>query len=86
MYSMRYGTIPIATRTGGLMDTVDSSTGFHIEEHTPDAVFTAVRLAAERFRKNPDDIRKMQREGMSRDFSGDRSIDAYVKLYGELSA
>lgn len=85
MYSMRYGTIPIATRTGGLMDTVDSDTGFHIEGHTPDAVFTAVQHAIERFTGAPEEIREMQLEGMKRDFSEDRSIEAYESLYRELT-
>lgn len=84
MYSMRYGTIPIVTRTGGLVDTVDSDTGFHIEAHTPDAVFDAVARAVTTFQNEPETIQSMQRIGMRRDFSVDQSIGRYVSLYASL--
>jgi len=84
MYSMRYGTIPIVTRTGGLADTVDSTTGFHIEAHTPDAIFAAVAHAVDQYRTNGDEIREMQKTAMSRDFSLDHAAAEYEALYDEL--
>ncbi|MFP4152230.1 MAG: glycogen synthase [Alkalispirochaeta sp.] len=81
MYSMRYGTIPIVTRTGGLVDTVDSTTGFHIEAHTPDAIFYAVAYAVDTYTHRPDEFREMQRAGMNRDFGIDAAILRYEELY-----
>lgn len=81
LYSMRYGTVPIVTRTGGLVDTVDSTTGLHIEAHTPDAVYTAVEAAADLYRSKHDDFVAMQRAGMEIDFGVERSIDRYETLY-----
>lgn len=84
MYAMRYGTIPVVTRTGGLADTVDEKTGFFIEEYSPDGIFNAVRRAIETYTTRPDTIAAMRKSGMRRDFSWDRSAGAYEDLYGEL--
>jgi len=81
MYSMRYGTIPIVTRTGGLVDTVDSTTGFHIEAHTPDAIFDAVSNAIDAYTHRREEFRAMQHAGMSRDFGIDAAIRRYEELY-----
>ena len=35
IYSLHYGTVPIVRATGGLDDTVDSSTGFKFGEYSP---------------------------------------------------
>ncbi len=84
MYSMRYGTIPIVTRTGGLIDSVDSASGFHIEAHTPDAIFSAVSHVVDRYEKERTEILKMQQHAMNRDFSLDNSVEQYIELYDEL--
>jgi starch synthase len=86
MYSMRYGTIPVVTRTGGLVDSVDSSSGFHIEAHTPDAIFAAVSHAVERYYSEGTEILQMQQNAMSRDFGLEHSVAQYMKLYDELLA
>ena len=46
IYSLRYGTVPIVRATGGLADTVDSSTGFVFEEFTPEALQAAITTGA----------------------------------------
>ncbi len=81
MYSMRYGTIPIVTRTGGLADTVDSSTGFHIEAHNPDAVFDAIAHAVAVYTTDREELKRMQHTAMTRDFGLYRSIEQYERLY-----
>src|SRR5262249_51375150 len=46
MYSQRYGTIPVAHRTGGLADTIiDGDTGFLIPEVTSAALIAGVKRA-----------------------------------------
>lgn len=83
MYAMRYGTIPIVTRTGGLADTVDFTTGFQINRYSPESIFSAVARAATVFTTDPPRINAMRIAGMSRDFSWDHSALRYEQLYRE---
>jgi starch synthase len=90
MYSMRFGTVPIVRRVGGLADTVvdvtpESSaalaaTGFVFEEHSPEALVEAVRRAVTAFGDHAL-WAGLMRAGMRRDFSWDRSARAYVEVY-----
>lgn len=84
MYSMRYGTIPIVTRTGGLADTVDTDSGFFIEEPSADAIRHAVTRAINLYQNDRARIDRMRDYGMRRDFGWDRSAQEYASLYGEL--
>jgi starch synthase len=81
MYSMRYGTVPIVTRTGGLADSVDPDTGFLIEEPSASAIRIAVSRAVETYIHDHDRYREMQRNGMARDFSWGRSASSYESVY-----
>jgi len=92
MYSMRYGTVPIVRRIGGLADTVTdvttsrakrSATGFVFEDYTPEALLEAVTRALAAFHDHGLWIELMQ-TGMRQDFSWDRSAREYVKVYERL--
>lgn len=86
MYSLRYGTLPIVRRTGGLADTVvDRVTGFSFEDHSADALVTAVQRALAVYRDGRA-LLKMQRAAMKQDFSWARSAQQYLELYERLSA
>ncbi len=87
MIAMRYGAIPIARRTGGLADTVldpwehgDAATGFLFNEYTPEALIAGVETALGAYRVR-DWWRRMQRNGMSQDFSWDRAANQYLDVY-----
>ena len=90
MYSMRYGTVPIVRRVGGLADTVcdvssatsaaNTATGFVFEEHSASALVEAVKRAVTAFRDHALWSRLMQ-VGMRQDFSWTRSARAYVQVY-----
>jgi starch synthase len=90
MYSLRYGTVPIVRRVGGLADTVvdhddepggaGRANGFVFEDYTPDALLTALRRALALFR-NRGAWRELQAAGMAADHSWDRSAGEYVKMY-----
>ena len=81
MYSMRYGTVPIVTRVGGLADTVvDGITGFVLGAHTPVALLEALNRALSAFGDRPT-WQALQLAGMRQDFSWDRSAQEYVKIY-----
>ncbi len=90
MYSLRYGTIPIVRKTGGLADTVvdfrpdsQEGTGFLFEEYSAEALLGAVQRALEVF---PDKKtwRHLQKLAMKQDFSWKASAREYLKLYSIL--
>jgi starch synthase len=93
LYSLRYGTLPIVRRTGGLADTVvqaspehladRSATGFMFDEPTAEALWGAVQQATALYRDRPDQWRSMVLTGMAKDFSWERSAAEYERLYGE---
>ena len=86
MYSLRYGTVPVVRATGGLRDTVRNvdaageGTGFTFEEYSAAALLRTLRAALETYR---DQARwtRIQRAGMTQDFSWDRSAREYVTVY-----
>ena len=89
MSAMRYGCVPVARATGGLKDTIidyhagPSSTGFLFEQTSPEAMADALRRALAVY----DDRRRwpyLQKRGMRRDFSWDRSALQYFKLYTKM--
>ncbi len=81
MYAMRYGTIPVVSRTGGLADTVDEETGFLIPNNTSEAIFLAVHNAVRTYRRERPRLESMRDLGMRRDFSWSRSARKYEELY-----
>jgi starch synthase len=85
IYSLHYGTIPIVRATGGLDDTVDSTTGFKFNEYSPRALAGAIgeALHAWQFR---DAWTERMRRGMAKDFSWEASATEYQRLYAELAS
>jgi starch synthase len=91
MYSLRYGTVPIVRRTGGLADTVTiydpdtgRGTGIVFEHPTVEAVRWAAETAARLFRDRAV-WRSIQLQGMAEDFSWTKQIQEYVALYRRLA-
>ncbi|MBZ5589819.1 MAG: glycogen synthase GlgA [Acidobacteriia bacterium] len=90
MIAMRYGTLPVVTRTGGLADTVidaheEGGTGFVLSELAP-AALTGTLRRARAVLADPVRLATMRAEGMSRDFSWKASAREYLKLYERLTA
>ena len=88
MYSLRYGTVPIVRRTGGLADTVEESphgTGFLIPSHHAVELLAAVDRALEVF-ADPERWRALQRRGMAEDHSWDRAAAEYEAVYRQALA
>jgi starch synthase len=88
MYSMRYGTVPVVRAVGGLVDTVKpfnprngQGTGFLFSDYDPRALWDALERALSTYRDKPKAWRRLQVNGMSRDFSWERSAAEYVKVY-----
>ncbi|OQA92674.1 MAG: Glycogen synthase [Elusimicrobia bacterium ADurb.Bin231] len=78
--AMRYGTVPLVTKTGGFKDTVDETCGFFIENADPLGMLTAADrvIAAYHVRKTWD---KRVRQCMKKDFCWKKSVIEYVKLF-----
>lgn len=88
MYSQAYGTVPIVTRVGGLVDTVidideapQSGTGIMVKPRA-DALHVGLNRALRLF-DDKATYAAVQRRGMTRDFSWKRAAQAYETLYEE---
>ncbi len=85
IYSLRYGTVPVVRATGGLDDTIDSSTGFKFEGYSAAAMAGALRDALGAFR-NPERWRRLMLNGMAKDYSWGASAGEYAGLYRRLAS
>ena len=89
MYSMRYGTVPVVRATGGLDDTVEDhtghgkGTGFKFEKYESKELLKAVHRAVKVFQQ-PDEWKRIIRNGMAIDFSWENSARRYVNLYKDV--
>jgi starch synthase len=90
MYGLRYGTIPVVRRTGGLADTVvevdpkkKKGTGFSFIDYHPDALWMAIEKALRCF-SDKALWQQLMQQAMAQDFSWSRSAAEYLKLYQRL--
>lgn len=90
MYSLKYGTIPIVRKTGGLADAVElydpatgEGTGFVFDHFTPDAFAWALGFALDVY-GDSEAWRGLMANAMARDYSWDRQGARYVELYRRL--
>jgi hypothetical protein len=91
---MRFGTIPVASRVGGLADTISdyafeldrysAANGFLFEGETAVDVANAVTRAVDAF-KNPSLWRTLQHNAMTRDSGWNIPVRRYLDVYGELT-
>lgn len=87
MYSLKYGTVPIVRKTGGLADTIKdynadplNGNGFVFEDYEPEKLLYAVKRALLTYKDSKIWHRIMNR-GMKADFSWDNSARRYVEIY-----
>ena len=87
MYSLKYGTVPIVRKTGGLADSVDDfdektleGTGFVFEAYDSGQLLGAVKRAVRLFGRRKLWY-KLVKQGMRKDFSWDNSARQYLELY-----
>jgi len=90
MFSLRYGTIPIVRRTGGLADSVEpydessgTGTGFVFERFDAAELSAALERALELY-GDPDRWSGLRANAMAQDFSWRAQARQYVELYGRL--
>jgi starch synthase len=86
LYAMRYGTIPIVRRTGGLADTVTHfnrhlglGNGFIFEDYVASGLMWAIREALDIYYTPTWDV--LIKNAMASDFSWQHAADEYIDLY-----
>ncbi|GLK62414.1 MULTISPECIES: glycogen synthase GlgA [Azotobacter] len=84
MYAQRFGSLPVARRTGGLADTIeDGVTGFLFEEASLESYREAV-LRAFRVFATPHLLHAMRCRAMTAPCFWRQTIDPYLQLYRQL--
>ena len=90
MYGLRYGTLPLVRRVGGLADTVrdagdsaenrNGATGFVFDEASAHGLLGAAKRAFDTYRNRKSWL-AMMRRAMAENFSWDEAAQHYVTLY-----
>lgn len=90
LISLRYGTIPIVRKTGGLADTIieynpkiGRSNGFVFEKYNTNGFFNAIKRALVIYR-DKSAWRKLVTRAMKSDFSWESSAKKYIGLYKKI--
>ena len=91
LYSLKYGTVPVVHRTGGLADTITHPTGenlanrkangFLFDSYEAGALESVLAVACEMYRNDKQAWEQLVRTGMSQDWSWKTSAKAYERLY-----
>jgi starch synthase len=91
LVAQRYGALPIARATSGLVDTIvdtdaalETGTGFLFDEDSPAALLGAVERALAAF--SSPSWPKLRRRVMRLDLSWDRPARRYVQMYREAAS
>ncbi len=92
LYSLRYGTVPIVRRTGGLADTVidadvdlAQANGFSFSDQTPVTLLNTIERALLVF-KDKTRWTTLVQQGMNADYSWNHSAQQYVDIYDKALA
>ena len=83
MISLKYGTIPLVFKTGGLADTVSPENGFVFDAYLAKDFVETVKNAIRAY-KNKAQWLRLVRKAFTYDFSWEKSAKKYVELYGRL--
>jgi starch synthase len=90
LYSLKYGTVPVARSTGGLVDTITNvdeatlaagtATGFTFFDYSPLALGHALERACNTFAQ-PERWQRIVQQGMAQDWSWNASARQYADTY-----
>ena len=91
MYGLKYGTIPIVYRTGGLADTVQEldleknrGNGLVFDKYNSKDLERSLKKAVKLFKKT-DQLKETRLRVMREDFSWEASTDQYINIYNQIS-
>ncbi len=87
LYSLKYGTVPIVRKTGGLADTIEDynpltgkGNGFSFQDYDAEKLLETIQRAINLY-KNEKLWNKLMLTGMKQDFSWKSSAKKYLELY-----
>ena len=93
LYALRYGAVPVVSRTGGLSETIIDAndaaisarvaTGFQFHPPTAENLRLSIHRAFAAYRE-PKKWARLQNQGMKANFSRERSAEQYAALYAQL--
>jgi len=90
MFAMRYGNLPVATATGGLIDSIcdysanpETATGFLYTEKSTAGLVKSLNLALDVF-EDQETWQTMQKNAMTTDFCWKTSAMKYLEVYKSL--
>jgi starch synthase len=94
LYSLKYGSVPVVHRTGGLADTITDATpqnlangtanGFSFSTYGVDHLDEALNRACHMYEREPEQWQRLVETGMNQDWSWNRSAQRYVELYSTI--
>ncbi len=94
LYSLKYGTVPIVRKTGGLADSIidattrtiadGTGTGFVFERYEAGKLLDAIKRAVNLYSKDKKTWGKIMANGMAKDYSWDTSARKYLALYKKM--
>ena len=82
MISLRYGTIPLVFKTGGLADTINAKNGFSFSGYSKEELLGSIEKAVLVFKDKPKWM-SLAAGAMKCNFSWKVSADKYIKLYAK---
>ena len=92
MMAMRYGTLPLVRKTGGLKDTVrgywdygEEADGFSFNDPDANGLLVTIDQALSIWYDSPEIWKKLQMNAMAEDFSWTKSAEIYKAMYDELA-
>lgn len=90
IYSLRYGTIPVVRKTGGLADTVEqfdaitgAGTGFVFDRYSKQELYWAIEFALHTY-ENKSVWGHIMQNAMSKNYSWDAQVQKYISAYVRL--
>lgn len=85
LISLRYGTIPLVFKTGGLADTVNRNNGFIFDKYSSLELIKTIKKAIAAY-KDKSKWTSLVKKAMEYDFSWDESAKHYFNLYAKAKA
>jgi starch synthase len=81
MIAMHYGAVPVARATGGLKDTVfEGKNGFLFQDASPESLLAVLAKAINSY-SDREEWNQIQWNGMTADYSWERSARSYANIY-----
>ncbi len=91
MFSLRFGTVPIVRKTGGLADTIQhydpetkEGNGFLFETYDGYGLLWAVEEALRVYHMGKEEWKNVVKNAMNSDYSWENSADKYIAVYEQL--